>query len=121
MRLLVPQAGCGRFATLAAKTGRRISRLDNGVDMAYFSPGFPGARPFPAAGPDLVFTGTTDCWPNMDAFCWLVHEVPPRRGRPNLGFWPAPEVAWLAGPPRAQVSGHVPDTRPYIAPAEQAV
>lgn len=30
-----------------------------------------------ASGNDLVFTGMTDCWPNMDSFRWLAHEVLP--------------------------------------------
>jgi sugar transferase (PEP-CTERM/EpsH1 system associated) len=126
--LFVSQAECRRFAELAPDTAARIGWLDNGVDLARFSPAFAGERILPADGPNLVFTGTMDYWPNVDAVGWFAREVLPalRRSWPGLRFWivgasPAAEVTALAELPGVQVTGRVPDTRPYLAQADAVV
>lgn len=126
--LFVSQAECQRFAALAPETAARIGWLDNGVDLARFSPAFTAARILPAAGPNLVFTGTMDYWPNVDAVGWFAGAVLPALlpSWPDLRFWivganPAAAVMRLAKLPGVQVTGRVPDTRPYLAQADIVV
>jgi sugar transferase (PEP-CTERM/EpsH1 system associated) len=126
--LFVSAAECDRFATLAPQTRGRIGWIDNGVDTAYFSPDFPAPRPFPPGGPDLLFTGTMDYWPNVDAVAFFAREVLPRlrRERPGLRFWivganPSAAVKRLAALPGVQVSGRVADMRPYLRHADVVV
>ncbi len=125
--LFVSQAECRRFAALAPETAGRLGWLDNGVDLARFSPGFP-ATAMPAGGPDLVFTGTMDYWPNIDAVGWFARNVLPllRPSWPGVRFWivganPAAEVTELAKLPGVRVTGRVADTRPYLAQAAVVV
>ena len=126
--VFVSQAECRRFETLAPEARGRVGWVDNGVDLARFSPAHGFASPFPAGGPDLVFTGTMDYWPNADAVAWFAREVLPllQRDRPGLRFWivganPAPEVERLARLPGVRVTGRVADPRPYLAHAAAAV
>jgi sugar transferase (PEP-CTERM/EpsH1 system associated) len=126
--LFVSAEECHRFAALAPEASGRISWLDNGVDLDFFSPDFTGPRPFPPGGPDLVFTGTMDYWPNVDAVEWFAREVLPLLSAtwPALRFWivganPGPAVRALAGLPGVQVTGRVADTRPYLRHADVAV
>jgi len=76
----------------------------------------------------LVFTGTMDYWPNVDAVGWFVRDILPelRRDWPALRFWivganPAPDVLRLARMPGVHVTGRVPDPRLYLAHAAVAV
>jgi glycosyltransferase involved in cell wall biosynthesis len=95
----------------------RISEVPTGVDTAYF------ARPVaPPAAADLVFIGSMDWLPNIDAMLYFVREILPliRRSRPDctlaiVGRTPAAEIAELAKrDPKIQVTGTVPDIRPYL-------
>jgi glycosyltransferase involved in cell wall biosynthesis len=76
----------------------------------------------------LVFTGTMDYWPNVDAVSWFAHEVMPtlRAEWPDLRFWivgasPTAEVRRLADLPGVHVTRRVADARPYLAHAAVAV
>lgn len=98
----------------------------NGVDVAYYSPeGLPRERPrF-----DVIFSGTMDYRPNIDAVHWLIDEVWPlvRRdhdaGRDRslrlalIGRNPPPEITGLVRHPGVNVTGSVADDRPYFAGA----
>ena len=98
----------------------------NGVDMGYYAPArIPRERPrF-----DVIFSGTLDYRPNIDAVVWFVAEVWPlvarrpadRRGRtPRLaliGRNPAQEVTRLVLNQGVTVTGSVADDRPYFAGA----
>ncbi len=124
----VSAAECRRFEALAPETRGRVGWFDNGVDLERFSPALFFDCPFAEGGPDLVFTGTMDYWPNIDAVGWFAREVLPRLrcDWPTLRFWivganPAPEVARLAGMPGVHVTGRVADPRPYLAHAAMAV
>lgn len=94
--------------------------VPNGVDTAYFAP--PAGRQI---DPDLLlFTGTLDFRPNIDALVWFVREALPliRRERPGarlriVGRAPAPAVLALAQPGAVEVTGAVPDVRPSFAEA----
>ena len=97
----------------------RISTVDTGVDIDYFSP--PAPRP---AAPkwDLVFVGAMDWLPNVDGISYFVQEILPliRRRRPQcslavVGRSPLPRVLELGRQdPRITITGTVPDVRPYL-------
>ena len=76
----------------------------------------------------MVFTGRMDYRPNIDAVQWFAREVLPvlRRRVPAARFWivgaaPSSLVRALADLPGVQVTGRVPDTRPYLAAADVVV
>jgi len=98
----------------------------NGVDLAYYSTeGIPRERPrF-----DVIFSGTLDYRPNIDAAIWLVEEIwpilkrdlDPQRPRPLrlalIGRNPPQEITRLVLNPGVTVTGSVADDRPYFAGA----
>jgi glycosyltransferase involved in cell wall biosynthesis len=102
----------------------RVSEIPTGVNIEYFLP--PDPAPASQPGADLVFIGSMDWLPNVDGVLYFVREILPliRRQRPEttlaiVGRTPPPEVAQLAAPdpagdPRIQVTGTVPDIRPYL-------
>jgi len=102
----------------------KVLAVGNGVDTEHFRPqGRPADGP-----PTLVFTGTMDYRPNVEGVCWFAREVWPalKRERPDLrlmivGRDPAPAVRRLAEPPGVEVTGSVPDVRPYLARAALVV
>ena len=124
--LFVSQAEAADFARAAPEAAGRVGWLDNGVDLGHFAPaGY--ERPFPP-GPTIVFTGTMDYWPNVDAMTWFAADVLPRlrASRPGLrlcivGANPAPEMRRLARDPAVIVTGRVADVRPYLAHADVVV
>ncbi len=105
-------------------SGATVLAVGNGVDLDVFRP-----RPRPAdVRPTLVFTGTMDYRPNVEGVCWFAETVWPalRRERPDLRFVvvgrnPAPAVRRLAERPGIEVTGAVPDVRPYLSEARAAV
>jgi len=126
--LFVSEHEWQRFVTLAPETVERTSWMSNGVDSDYFSPAHLFARPFAREGAQLVFTGRMDYRPNVDAVQWFAREVLPvlRQRVPAARFWivgaaPTNEVRALAELPNVEVTGRVPDTRPYLAAADVVV
>jgi sugar transferase (PEP-CTERM/EpsH1 system associated) len=126
--LFVSEHEWQRFVTLAPETVQRTSWISNGVDFEYFSPANHGTPPFVGEGADVVFTGRMDYWPNIDAVRWFAHEIMPvlRQRVPAARFWivgaaPSAEVQVLAKLPGVQVTGRVPDTRPWLAAADVVV
>ncbi|WP_207537018.1 TIGR03087 family PEP-CTERM/XrtA system glycosyltransferase [Sabulicella rubraurantiaca] len=112
------------FAALAPETASRLDHVDNGVELARFDPEIEHPDPYPAGPPVLVFTGTMDYRPNVDAVTWFAEEALPLL--PGLRFAivganPAPTVRALERIPGVIVTGSVPDIRPYIAHAAAAV
>jgi len=105
-------------------TGGTVIAVANGVDTEYFA-----ASPPPDGGtPALVFTGTMDYRPNVEAVTWFVRDVWPglRRSAPAATFTivgrdPARPVRQLADVPGVRVTGAVPDVRPYLAAASVAL
>ena len=96
----------------------QVSEIPTGVNIEYFEP--PETRP--AAGADLVFVGSMDWLPNVDGVLYFVREVLPliRKRRPActvsiVGRTPPAKVMELGEQDRAiQVTGTVPDIRPYL-------
>ncbi len=126
--LFVSPQEAGRFAALAPETATRVHAVENGVDLDRFNPGLAFDTPFTGAGPNLVFTGTMDYWPNADAVTWFATAVMPLllAQRPALRFHvvganPGPDVLRLAERPGVCVTGRVPDVRPFVAHADACV
>jgi glycosyltransferase involved in cell wall biosynthesis len=78
----------------------------------------------PLAELSVVFTGKMDFRPNVDACLWFADEIlPPLRATLPLahvsfvGQKPSPAVLALRERPGVEVTGFVPDTRPFIADA----
>jgi polysaccharide biosynthesis protein PslH len=96
----------------------RVSAIPTGVDVDTL------ARPDPAPPrtSDLVFVGSMDWLPNVDGIEWFIREVLPlvARERPDCSLAvvgrnpPASLEALAAQNPRIQVTGTVPDIRPYL-------
>ncbi len=99
-----------------------ITVVPNGVDTDHFRP---------EAGPtdgSLVFTGKMDFRPNIDAVLWFFHRVWPRiKSRlPHARFMvvgrdPSSRLGPLSADPQVEVTGRVPDIRPYLRRAELCV
>jgi sugar transferase (PEP-CTERM/EpsH1 system associated) len=126
--LFVSEHEWQRFVALAPEAAQRTSWISNGVDLDYFAPSHDLASPFAGEGADLVFTGRMDYRPNIDAVQWFARDVMPvlRHRVPAARFWivgaaPSGDVRALAGLPGVQVTGRVPDTRPYLAAADVVV
>lgn len=97
--------------------------VPNGVDTAFYQrTNVVAAHSAPCA--TLVFTGTLDYRPNIDAALWFVGEVLPliRARRPAVrlqlvGRAPAPVLRALHDGEAVEVVGEVADVRPYLAGA----
>lgn len=95
----------------------------NGVDLAKFDGQASERKPS-----TLVFVGTMDYFPNIDAACYFVREVLPliKRQEPDVqlnivGANPTKDVRQLASDPAVQVRGFVPDLMEYLGAAAVAV
>ncbi len=104
--------------------GARVAVVNNGVDMQYFANAGPGG----ASGRDLVFVGSMDYYPNAEAAISFSRDVWPLvRGRiPEarlviVGANPGPAVLALSELPGVNVTGTVPDVRPYYGSALTAI
>ncbi|MFL5734160.1 MAG: glycosyltransferase [Chloroflexia bacterium] len=114
------------LSRLAPAAARRIAVLPNGVDSGYWSPEAVSPNGEATSGEDntLVFDGSMDFRPNVDAALWFASEVWPliREARPGARFYivgrnPAPQVLRLADVPGITVTGPVDDPRPWVEKA----
>lgn len=127
---------CAAVTAVAEEDRQALRRLapqvplvvvPNGVDTTAFSQAalaHERVGPIALAPATLVFSGTLDYRPNVDALGWFVAEVLPllQVRRPELrllavGRRPAPLVQQLARSGRLLLTGEVPDARPFIAGA----
>jgi sugar transferase (PEP-CTERM/EpsH1 system associated) len=127
MTLFVSEPEARRFAELAPEVADKTTYVENGVDLARFSPTLDFENPMGGA-PAFVFTGNMDYWPNADAVIWFAREILPllRARVAAAAFWivganPGDEVKALADLPGVHVTGRVADTRPYVAHAAACV
>jgi polysaccharide biosynthesis protein PslH len=103
-----------------------VFAVPNGVDAAYFNPGLvPPARP---SAPTIIFTGDMSYFPNQEAVEFFVRNVLPRIQQRLegvrfliVGRNPGERVLKLRSSPGVEVTGFVPDVRPYLAQAQVAV
>ena len=102
-----------------------VSVLPTGVDTDYFKP----EEPVATVPGRLVFVGSMDWDPNEDGVIWFLKAVYPRirEVKPDASFTivgraPSPRLrAAAAAEPNVEVTGTVPDVRPYLAQAEAVV
>jgi sugar transferase (PEP-CTERM/EpsH1 system associated) len=101
----------------------KLRVLSNGVDLDYFAPA-PGS----GDGRSIVFCGRMDYQANADGAAWFARDVFPRvlRSRPDatfriVGACPTPAVRALGALAGVEVTGAVPDVRPYLREAAVVV
>lgn len=127
--LFVSEAEADLFRHLAPRARERVESIANGVDTIYFDPASDYENPYEGADRSvMVFTGAMDYRANVDAACWFAEEVLPRvRERVAdaefhiVGSRPAAAVRKLAERPGVNVTGRVPDVRPYLRHATLVV
>ena len=95
----------------------RIAAVGNGVDSHYFAP----VHKTPFDRHSCVFVGVMNYKPNEDAVIWFVKNVWPniRTRFPQASFRivgksPGADVQALAAVPGVEVTGSVPDVRPWL-------
>lgn len=116
------------FRRLSPETAAKTYGVANGIDCEYFSPDHKFSSPFKSAGPHIVFTGTMNYRPNVDAVIWFVADILPLilAQYPGatftiVGAQPARSVLKLAETSGVFVTGKVPDVRPYLSHADAVV
>ena len=101
-----------------------VSHIPTGVDVEYFR------RPDqPSPKADLIFLGSMDWMPNIDGVEYFVREILPliRKSLPQCTLavaGRAPSAATLAlakHDPRIQVTGTIPDVRPWLWGAKVSI
>lgn len=124
----VSEAEAALFRELAGDAGARVTHFDNGVDADYFSPLHDYESPYAPEDKVLVFTGAMDYWANVDAVAWFARHVfeavrarVPQARFCIVGSRPTQAVRSLEAHPGIDVTGSVPDVRPYLAYAHAAV
>ncbi len=123
----VTDAEVAHFRSVAPDGGDRVETVGQGVDAEFFTPERDLASPFAPGEIPLVFTGTMDYWPNVDAVSWFAADVLPEIRRRwatarfyIVGMRPTPAVMALDGV-SVVVTGTVPDVRPYLRHAAVVV
>jgi sugar transferase (PEP-CTERM/EpsH1 system associated) len=123
----VTDAEAALFRRQAPECAALVATSGNGVDADHFAPDAARGSPFATGELPIVFTGAMDYWPNVDAVTWFAREaLPALRARwPALRFHvvgrnPTPAVQGLAGE-AVNVTGTVPDVRPYLQHAAVVV
>jgi glycosyltransferase involved in cell wall biosynthesis len=106
----------------------RVECVMNGVDFNAFDPTVCAPGPGLENREYVVFVGSMDYFPNVDACCWFAESVfgELRSRRPGLEFLivgrnPNRAVRRLGRLPGILVTGGVPDVRPYLAGARSMV
>jgi sugar transferase (PEP-CTERM/EpsH1 system associated) len=126
--LFVTREEARLLSDAAPECASRIVAIENGVDSEYFSPAQGFDSPFSASEHAIVFTGTMDYWPNVDAVVWFAREVLPRIRRHDacarfhvVGMNPDRTVRALESDAAVNVTGRVDDVRPYLRHARAVV
>jgi sugar transferase (PEP-CTERM/EpsH1 system associated) len=126
--IFVSAVEAGLFRKLAPGYRHKVSHINNGVDLDYFSSATPLSNPYPPSVKAIVFTGAMDYWPNIDAVEWfartvwpLLHEKDPATCFYIVGASPASSVRALARFSGVTVTGRVEDVRPYLRHARVSV
>ena len=115
------------FRRLAPESARTCEAMGNGVDAEYFAPDSLRPSPYEPGELTVVFTGAMDYRPNIDAVTWFATEMLPRL----QAEWPAVRFHIVGRSPTAavraladaavNVTGTVPDVRPYLQHARVVV
>lgn len=125
--LFVSESEARMFTSAWPELERKALAIRNGVDTVFFDPEAAYERRCPDA-PTVAFTGAMDYWANIDAVLWFAAEVWPhiRTGVEDarfqiVGSRPDLAVRRLHGQRGIEVTGTVPDVRPYLAAARAIV
>ena len=128
LTLFVSGAEANAFTALAPESADRVAWIDNGVDLERFSPKHAFPCPFSHGSTNIVFTGTMNYWPNVDAVKWFAEAILPivRKKYPSVHFYivgamPSRTVLRLRENPGVVVTGWVHDVRAFLAHADVAV
>jgi glycosyltransferase involved in cell wall biosynthesis len=123
--LAVSPADAAALSRLSLFTRDRVTLLPNGVDPDFWWRGAIKPEDLEVGSEAIVFDGTMDFRPNVDAVLWFAQDVWPlvRAERPHARFYivgrnPLPEVLALSEDPGIIVTGMVDDTRPWVAGGE---
>jgi sugar transferase (PEP-CTERM/EpsH1 system associated) len=126
--LFVSAAEAALFSARVPQAAARVLAMNNGVDLDYFDPSQPFVSPFRESAKPIVFTGTMNYRPNVEAVTYFANDVLPaiQAAQPRAEFWivgaqPSREVRALAANASIRVTGQVADVRPYLAHADCAV
>ena len=110
--------------TQADPSAPPITVLPNGVDLAYFHP----AQDVQRDASTLVVSGKMSYHANMTMVLYLVNEIMPlvwetvpQARLQIVGKDPGKEISNLSKHPQIEVTGTVPDIRPYLQQATLAV
>lgn len=121
-----------RVVAVSAEDAAALARIGvpgaavvtNGVEAADYAAVWASRRDRTAFPPVVLFIGTLDFRPNVDAATWFVRDILPtvRAARADVrcqlvGASPAEAVRRLAAEPGVELVGPVPDVRPYLAEA----
>lgn len=103
---------------------QQIEVIPNGVDTATFVQRDPARE----ISHQILFTGSMDYFPNIDAVlffarkCWpIIQEQVPDATWQIVGKNPPPEIKRLAALPGITVTGTVPEVHPYLAASAVAL
>jgi sugar transferase (PEP-CTERM/EpsH1 system associated) len=107
----------------------RIEALENHLDTNYFNPaGIEVTSKIAALQPYVIFTGSMDYFPNIDAVTFFYQNVFPRirAQMPQARFViagrnPSREILRIARDPAVIATGTVSDMRPYLLGGSAAV
>jgi polysaccharide biosynthesis protein PslH len=102
---------------------RHVFAIDTAVDLDFFR-----ASDSPASADTVLFVGSMDWIPNQDGVRYFLKEIWPHirraRGRATfqvVGRTPPPDLAHKSGADGVEVTGTVPDVRPYYDGASVVV
>lgn len=121
--LFVSEHEAALFRTTSGLGADRVIAIENGIDLDYLQP-----RAREAAERLIVFTGQMDYPPNVEAVVNFATDVFPHvlQACPDARFAivgrnPTAAVQALAQQPGVEVTGAVPDVRPWLANAALVV
>ncbi len=122
--LFVSEAEAALFRDRTGLPDARVRALGNGIDLDRYRP----APHQPGEAPLIVFTGQMDYLPNVEAAAGFAREAMPliRARHPDarfaiVGRRPEPRLLALHGQDGVEVTGQVPDVRPWLTAADVVV